>query len=315
MATKFEIALHGDDPVRLRAAAEEALDEIDRLEAQLSLYRPTSEISRLNAHAGEGPRKVEAGLFRLLERAHRHAMQTDGAFDITSGPLVRCWGFLGGTGHWPDPEAIEAARACVGMRFVELDPRGFAVELRRPGMILDLGAIGKGWAIDRAVEILKDAGVTSAFVHGGTSTVYAIGTPPDQPAWKVAIDAPQLGAPAPRAVATGSDPPPGVVALAELKDESLSVTAVWGKAIEVNGKRYGHVIDPRTGWPVSSSCLAAVVLPSATDTDALSTALLCLGPDGQDLLRRLYPDIRTLVASPLEGSSSVRISNRGFATC
>src|SRR4051812_27453755 len=127
MATRFEIVLHGEDPVALRAAGEEALGEIDRIEAQLSLYRPTSEIAHLNARAARAPVRVTPGLFRLLQQARQLSLDTGGTFDITIAPLVRCWGFMGGTGQLPQPEAVAEARAKVGMHQVELNAEDLTV--------------------------------------------------------------------------------------------------------------------------------------------------------------------------------------------
>jgi thiamine biosynthesis lipoprotein len=276
MATRFEIVLHGGDPVALRAAGEEALAEVERIEDQLSLYRNTSEIAHLNARASRESVQVSPPLFQLLERAARLSAETGGAFDITIAPLVRCWGFMGGTGQMPSREAVQEARAKVGMNLVQLDATHYTVRFAREGVMLDLGAIGKGYAIERAAEILREDGVTSAILHGGTSTVHAIGHPPDGEAWKVAIERPPDD--------SDSVTPRPLLATVPLKDEALSVSAVWGRSFQSADKTYGHVIDPRTGQPVDGALLSAVVLPSATETDALSTALLTLGADG---LRRI----------------------------
>ncbi len=125
MATRFEIVLHGGNPVALRAAGEEALEEIERLEAQLSLFRPASEIAHLNARAAREPVRVTPGLFALLQQAKKLHEESDGAFDPTIAPLVQCWGFMGGSGHVPPPAELAAARAKVGMSLVQLDPGRF----------------------------------------------------------------------------------------------------------------------------------------------------------------------------------------------
>jgi thiamine biosynthesis lipoprotein len=292
MATRFEMALHGQDAVALRAAGEEALDEIERLDAQLNLYNPASEISRINARAAAGPVRVEPCLFRLLQHAQRLSEETNGAFDITVAPLLRCWGFMRNTGRLPEQEALAEARARAGMQFVHLNERDYTIRFERPGMMLDLGSIGKGFALDHAAEIIRDAGVASALLHGGTSSVYALGAPPDAPAWKVAVARPhraRLESPSPV-----SAPPLAIVCL---KDESLSISAVWGKCFEAGGRIYGHVIDPRKGAPVERTLLAVVILPSATETDALSTALLVSGVAGHDAVARLRPGMRTLVVA------------------
>jgi len=334
MATRFEIVLHGDDPVALRAAGEEALDEIDRLEARLSLYEPTSEIARVNARAAQAPVRVSPDVFRLLQHAQQLQQETEGAFDITVAPLVRCWGFMGGRGQMPDPEQVAAARACVGMHRVELRADGGTVRFDREGVMLDLGAIGKGYAIDCAAEILRDAGIRSALLHGGTSTTYAIGQPPGEEAWKVGIEwgvggrgvrpvapdgraqepTPGSGMAAPQSAGVEHEDRPALLAVVSLRNESLSVSAVWGRAFEAGGRTFGHVIDPRTGEPVARADLAAVVLPSATETDALSTALLTLGVEGLPQISGLRAGIRTLVAGQTGGTGQVWVEAHGITS-
>ncbi|HWD18941.1 MAG TPA: FAD:protein FMN transferase [Verrucomicrobiae bacterium] len=283
MATRFEIVLHGEDAARLRAAGEEALDEIERLESQLSLYRPSSEIARLNAGGFAHPLKLSPAVFRLLQQAQTLSRETAGAFDITVAPLVRCWGFMGGGGRKPSPAELDAARAQVGLEHLRLDESDFTAGFDVAGAMLDLGAIGKGYAIDCAVEILREAGVTSALVHGGSSTVYGLGQPPGGAAWQIAIQN-----------------PPGVDlgAVVGLRDSALSVSAGWGKSFTLDGKTYGHVFDPRLGRPVEGCLVAAVGLPSATETDAFSTALLVDGLARHDQIASLRPGMATLAVSP-----------------
>jgi thiamine biosynthesis lipoprotein len=285
MATRFEVVVYGDKEPALRAAAEEALSEIQRIEAQLSLYRPDSEVAHLNARAAREWVRVAPEVFRLLERARDLSAETAGAFDITVAPLMRCWGFMRGSGKMPTRAEIAEARKLVGMHLVELDPAQFRVRFARPGVMLDFGAIGKGYGIERAVEILQEAGIRSAIIHGGTSTVYGVGKPLDESAWKVAIEAPPQN----------EAQEPLLLSVVELHNEALSVSAVWGKSFAVKDKTYGHIIDPRSGYPAARADLVAVVLPSATETDALSTALLTLGPEHHDGIVSLRPNIRALV--------------------
>ncbi|HKQ40597.1 MAG TPA: FAD:protein FMN transferase [Verrucomicrobiae bacterium] len=295
MATRFEIVLCGENATSLRAAGEEALDEIERLEAQLSIYRPSSEIANINARAAREPVRVEPALFRLLQRAKQLSEETEGAFDITIAPLMRIWGLMGtkvGLRVRPSGAELAEARACVGMGLVELNPKNFTIRFVRPGVMLDLGAIGKGYAIEQAAEILRETGVTRALIHGGTSTVCAIGGP-----WKVAIDSDK------------EDP----LTVVELTNMALSVSAVWGKSFQIGDKTYGHVLDPRTGKPVNRALLAAVILPSATETDALSTALLTVGVPGHKQIQTLRSGMRSLVLSKarkvsLRGIADVRVS-------
>lgn len=283
MATRFELVLHGDNESRLRAAGEQALAEVDRLEGQLSIFRPSSEIARVNAWAAREPVRVTPSVFRLLEHAARLHRETEGAFDITIAPLVRCWGFMEGSGAMPDAAELARVRNCIGMRHVLLDEANSSVQFDVEGVMLDLGAIGKGYAIDCAAETLREAGVTSALLHGGTSTVYGLGRPPGGQRWQVGLDSP----------AHALEPWQATV---ELEDEGLSVSAVWGKSFEHEGKTFGHVLDPRAGTPVSRAVLSAVALPSATETDALSTALLVAGLEGHEQISQLREGMRTVVA-------------------
>ena len=261
MATRFEIVLHGDNPTALRAAGEEALDEIDRVESQLSLFRPASEVACLNARAARSSVRVTPSLFRLLQNARELHEQTAGAFDITVAPLMRCWGFRNGSGQVPDSGSLAKARAKVGMNLVELNADDFTVRFAREGVMLDFGAIGKGYALERAVDLLREAGVASALLNGGTSTIYGLGRPPEAEAWKVAVEYPMERKPG---------VPPAFFAAVPLRDEALSVSAVWGRSFQTEGKSFGHVLDPRIGQPVAGAVLAAVALPSCMETDALS---------------------------------------------
>lgn len=282
MATRFELVLPGDSEASLRAAGEEALAEVERLENQLSLYRPGSEIAQLNARAAHEPVRVSPEVFALLQHAAKLSAETDGSFDITIAPLVRCWGFMGASGRMPNPAEVQAACEVVGMDQVLFDSAERTVRFARPGVMLDLGAIGKGYAVERGGAILREAGVTSALFHGGTSTISAIGHPPDAECWRVAVDMPD-----------------GVALRREIQlcDESLSVSAVWGRQFQSGEQKFGHVINPRTGQPVATAVLAAVVLPAATETDALSTALLTLGLGGQEKISALRPGMKTLVVN------------------
>ncbi|HVY70808.1 MAG TPA: FAD:protein FMN transferase [Verrucomicrobiae bacterium] len=315
MATRFEVVLHGDNTASLRAAGEAALDEIEGLAAQMSLYNPASEISRINARAAAGPVRVEPTLFRLLQRAQKLWHESDGTFDITIAPLVRCWGFMGGTGQLPAPGDIAAARAVTGMHLVTLDDSNFTIQFANPGVMLDLGSIGKGHAIEQAVDLLLEAGVESALIHGGTSSIYALGAPPGEAAWKVAIEHPASSdSSRPGALFTGGPPPTeSLLSVVPLKNESLSVSAVWGKAFITNGKIHGHVLDPRSGEPVTGALLAAVALPSATETDALSTMLLALGEPGLDRLGELRPGARSLVLLPPDATGEFPVARRGLS--
>jgi thiamine biosynthesis lipoprotein len=311
MATRFEIVLPGADEVRLRAAGEAALDEIERLEAQLSFYRPDSELTRINNRAAMEPVRVEPQLFELLERAKRIHQLTEGAFDPTIAPLLRAWGFVGATGHLPRSEELESARAVTGMHLVTLDRGEGTVRFERAGVRIDLGAIGKGYAIERAAETLSELGILSGIIHGGTSTAYALGTPPDGLGWKVAIPRPDTGSRIALNQHSGNGPSPPL-AVVSLRDQAMSISAVWGKAFESDGRLFGHVLDPRLGSPVAGAVMAATVTKSATDADAYSTALLVLGRGGLELLSGAEGVVGQLVAETGAGTDPLRISARGI---
>lgn len=267
MATRFEVVLEGDYEPGLRAAGEEALEEIARQERRLSPFLPDSDISRVNARSALGPVPVDPRVFNLLKRAVELSELTDGAFDMTIGPLMAAWGFR-------ETEAsMELARRNTGWKGVILDAEEQTVRFDRQGMSLDLGAFGKGWALDSAADILREVGVKRALLHGGTSSVTAIGE------WNVAVAGPD-----------GSDHP---VSRVTLRDNSLGVSAPHGRTVQdTDGEQAGHVMDPRTGRPASSAALAFVVCGSAADADALSTALLVLGEPGLPILSARFPDAR-----------------------
>lgn len=312
MATRFEVVLPGDDPVQLRAGGEEALREIQRLEEALSLYRPTSEIARVNRAAAEEAVPVSPPVFELLELCVELWRLSDGAFDITVGPLVRAWGFMHGRGRVASASAVAAAREQVGMEHLELDPARRTVRFLRPGMMIDLGAVGKGHALDEAAEVLREAGMTSALIHSGTSSCYGFGRDEAGAVWRVAVEDRDL-----RAAFAGESPSAGpagaarALAVAPLRGGALSVSGVAGKAVPSGGRTLGHVIDPRSGEPVAGAPLAAVTGASAAETDALSTALLLLGEAGLETLGQRRPDLGLLIAGMSE-SGAVWVRTRGW---
>jgi FAD:protein FMN transferase len=281
MATRFELVLPGTDEVRLRAIAEEALDEIERLENLLSRYRPHTDIARINRGAAAAPVPVSPETFRLLERARKLTEFTEGAFDPTVGALLEVWGFTSGTGQTPEPDQWEMARTRIGWKQVELDDARCVVRFLRPGISLDLGAIGKGYALDVAAERLREAGIESAFIHGGTSSVVAIGSQSDGSPWVVSVGT-----------------TPESTQTTPLQNESLSVSAPTGKWFrDEAGLLQGHVLDPVLGKPVAALYPATVVSPFAADSDALSTALLVRGPQFAEKLAE-WPKTRGWLGAP-----------------
>lgn len=270
MNCRFELALLGDDPERLQAIGQEALEEIRSVERQLNFFSPQSEISRVNRRAAERPVKVQLRVFRLLERCRALWEATRGAFDPTVSPLLRVWGWYQKKGRIPPQDERREALRCVGMNLLKLDREKCTVRFLRPGVSLNLGSVGKGYALDRAAEILTEYGVEAAFLHAGSSSATGLAGRD----WPVAIAHPVEG--------EGSE-----IAVVRLRGRSLGVSGLHGNALEAEGKSLGHVLDPSTGMPVSAYLTAAVVTRSAADADAFCTALLCRGQE----LAGALPDV------------------------
>jgi thiamine biosynthesis lipoprotein len=264
MGTSFEIYLYAPDRERASELFEVAFDEIERVEQALSNYRSSSELSRINANAADSPVITDPEVFALLERAFDYSRQSEGAFDVTVGNLMKAWGFFRGAGHYPSAEELAHAREQTGWRNVRLDNRTRSVYFLKRGIELDLGGIGKGYALDRVAALLREAGVKAALISSGSSSIYAIGVPPGKAGWPVRIFDPLDRT---RTLSTVS-----------LKDQSLSTSGSYEKFFRLNGRTYCHIMDPRTGRPVEGMLQTTVITPEATDSDALSTAVFVMGP-------------------------------------
>jgi thiamine biosynthesis lipoprotein len=262
MACRFEVTLAPTDAGHVNAARA-ALDETDRIESLLTVFRETSELSRVNREAATGPVRTEPEVFELLQRCARLHLDTRGAFDITSTPLSRCWGFLRREGRLPAPDEIARARALVGTNRVTLDAVHSTVQFAAPGMALNLGAIGKGYAVDRMGHVMRGRGVQHALISAGGSSVLAIGG--RGRGWTVDIRSRQVRRER--------------LVRVRLRDAALGTSGAGEQFVLVDGVRYGHVIDPRTGWPARGMLSASVVTRDAATADALSTAFLIAGPE------------------------------------
>lgn len=275
MATRFEVLVGGEEEGFLRAAGEAALEEIRFWEATLSRFRSDSEVFHLNAWAAQRPVPVSPRLFRLLQKAVALSHETEGAFDPTVAPLMRWWGLYGEE----RAASLEEALACVGVEHLLFDEAHLTVGFDRPGVELDLGAIGKGFALEEAGQRLREEGMEVALLHAGTSTVYALEPPPGQEGWKVAVRHPRWGR----------------LASVSLQREALSVSGPYGRKGVKMGKEIGHLLHPRTGQPVEGVELAAVVAPSPTEADAFSTAASVLGEEGCQRLSARRPEVAFLL--------------------
>ena len=255
MGSTFTVVLYGSDQKQLEAAADAAFDEVHRLDRLLSNYQPASEWSEVNRMAGVRPVKLSAELFQLLSDCMTYSRQSDGAFDITVGPLMKVWGFYKGEGSLPRPADVTAALTRVGHRHVRLDAAARTIHFDRPGVELDPGGIGKGYAVDRMVDVLKRSGVHIALVSASGSSIYGMGAPPTEPAgWRITIRAP--------------DDPHKTAAEVVLKDMSLSTSGSYEKFFWVEGRTYAHIIDPRTGYPAQGTASVSVMAPRTIDSEA-----------------------------------------------
>jgi thiamine biosynthesis lipoprotein len=302
MACEFEICLPADQYGRGAEAALEALDQVEQLEAQLSVFRAASEVSRINRTAAEQPVEVEPRLFALLELAMRLHGATGGAYDITAGPLWEAWGFARRKAAIPSAEQLAEARARVGGHLVELDSRRRTVRFVRPGITLNLGSIGKGYAVDCCAQRLLEGGLNDFLIHGGRSSVLAHGgnTAAAQAAgWLVGLRDPLR-----------FDRRVGQLRLA---DRALGTSGAQFQSFRQQGRRYGHILDPRTGWPAEGVLSATALAPSAAWADGLSTAFYVLGPEGAWAYCREHPEVAALLIVPGQGPDGWVLHTAGTA--
>jgi thiamine biosynthesis lipoprotein len=274
MACDFELrfsAAEGEDRLAL---ALETLEMLDPLERQLSFFQTDSELNRINLLAGEQPVLVEPELFELLQLAVKLSAETQGAMDITSTPLWQLWGFARRAGGIPTEEQIAEALSQVGSRLVQLDPAEKSVFFTQPGVKLNLGSLGKGYALDRLADALCEGGMKDFLLHGGQSSILARGEGIGErgegrgarrEGWIVGVPNPQM--------------PSRRIAEIHLKNKALGTSSAQFQSFRYEGKRYGHLIDPRTGRPAEGVLSATAVAPNATLADALSTAFYVLGPE------------------------------------
>jgi thiamine biosynthesis lipoprotein len=197
---------------------------------------------------------VSVELFQLLSACVEYSRQSEGAFDISVGPLMKVWGFYKGSGHLPHRAEVRGSLTKVGYRNILLDAVNRTVRFARPGVELDPGGIGKGYAVDRMVDVLRRDGIASALVSASGSSIYALGSPPGEAGWKVRIRDPKNEA--------------KTVTEVTLKDESMSTSGSYEKFFRAEGRIYSHIMDPRTGFPADGMLSASVIAPRTLDSEA-----------------------------------------------
>ena len=263
MGTAFSIVAYGEDRGKLQSAVSEGLEEARRLDELLSNYKPASEWSMVNREAANGPVHVSSELFQLLAACLEYSKESEGAFDISVGPLMKVWGFYKGTGHLPHRAEVWGALNLIGYQNIQLDAAHQTVRFAKKGVELDPGGIGKGYAVDRIAQILKDNGIQHGLVSGGGSSIYAIGAPPGEKGWKIDIKNPKN--------------PEESVDSVYLKDESMSTSGNYEKFFYAEGTLYSHIMDPRTGYPSQGMLSTSVIAPRTLDSEAWCKPYYILG--------------------------------------
>ena len=261
MGTVYEIAAFDDSPAHASQVMDKAFAEIVTLDNMMSNYKPVSDLSRLNRNAHFHAEQVPEDLYKVIEESLRYSRISDGKFDISVAPLVDLWKAALRGELSPTHEEVEKQKACVGYQNLELLPPD-RVEFHSPCMRIDLGSIGKGYAVDRAVEILRANGIKNALIDAGQSTIYGMGAPPGRSAWEVHL----------------RDPSNRVDPIVMLNENSVSTSEQTPPSLLGNGTA-GHIIDPATGKPLETKYALSIAAKTGTASDALSTTLLLAGPE------------------------------------
>jgi thiamine biosynthesis lipoprotein len=270
MGSVFEIVTYGTNSTQASHAMNHAFQEIDRLEQVMSIYKPASELSRLNSTAQLQSQTVSPDLYQVIQESLHYSELTEGEFDVTVGPLAERWKAVGRGEQAPSSAEKKRLRSCVGYRQVELIPPN-KIRFHSSRLAIDLGAIGKGYAVDRAAAVLHGCGIESALINSGGSTYYAMGRPPGQSGWLVHL----------------CDPSAHLGPHVLLNENSVSTSQQTPPSL-LGMPSFGHIIDAVAGKPLESATAVSVVAESATTSDALSTALLLMGrAKGRDLVKRL----------------------------
>lgn len=255
MGSSYAVVIYGADRMKMQQAAEAAFEEVRRLDDLISNYKPSSEWSEINRYGAERPVRVSREVFDLVARCLDYSRQSEGAFDITVGPLMKLWGFYKGSGRLPHRAEVRAVLARLGYRHILLDPGSQTVRFDRKGVEIDPGGIGKGFAVDRMVDVLRQYGITTALVSGSASSIYGLGAPPSEPrGWKIEIRDPKVRS---RHVAT-----------VYLNNQSLSTSGSYEKFFRAEGRIFSHIMDPRTGYPARGMLEVSVLAPRTIDSEA-----------------------------------------------
>src|SRR5438477_6482686 len=261
LGTFVTITVYGENRERLNAAVSAAFEEFRRIDGLMSIHRADSELSQVNARASVEPVVLSADLWRVIAEAQDIAEQTEGSFDITIRPLADLWGFIWKEYRLPTDEQLKAALPRVNYRLVELDAEKRTVHFLKTDVSIDLGGIAKGYAVDCAIEKLRSIGVTNAMVKAG-GDLRVIGVPPGKTNWIVQLEDP------------GKE---GHRIKIPLRNAALSTSGNYENYFEMDGVRYSHILNPRTGRPVQGIAACTVIAPTCIESDAMATACFVYG--------------------------------------
>jgi thiamine biosynthesis lipoprotein len=290
MGTVFEIVAYSDSAARASSAIDQALDEVVRLDNVMSNFKPESDLSRMNREAHFHSVRIPADLYRVIETSLNYSRLSNGEYDITVGPVVDLWKAALAGGAIPTAAEQAHARSCVGYKKIELIAPD-KITLHSDCMRIDLGSIGKGYAVDRALAILRSNGIERAYIDAGGSTIYGLATPPDHDGWLVHL----------------RDPSNRLDPQVKLMDNSVS-TSEQTPASTLTGDAPGHIVVPGSGKPLRTRYAVSVTAKSATAADALSTTLLLLGPEKGAALVSLLKDVTAIWVSA-DGQKTIAGSN------
>jgi thiamine biosynthesis lipoprotein len=283
MGTYANVTVFAADSAAALPEVREVQKTFARVDSLMTNWTETSEVARINRLAGTDTVQVESEVAWVIEAALTVGKQSHGAFDITVEPLVRLWGFLGGTPHVPEKDEIAAVRERTGLGLVDFDAAERTLHFRKDGVHIDLGGIAKGYGVDAGTRTLKKRGVTDAMVEI-SGNITALGHPPGRDAWTVGIRDPWDRVP--------------YVGILSLNDRSVATSGKYEQFVDVGGHKYGHILDPRTGWPAEGVLSVTVVAPTAMEADAWGTALFAMGPDAARKLATQREDLAVAMITP-----------------
>ncbi|MBO0950141.1 FAD:protein FMN transferase [Fibrella sp. HMF5405] len=298
MGSRFDITLVANDSAQAEQNIDLVIAEVSRIENLISDWRPDTQISQVNKNAGIAPVRVDPEVFTLTERALQLSRLTNGAFDISFAAMDRIWKFDGSMTEMPKPEAIRKSVEKVGYQHIELDPNQSTIFLKRKGMKIGFGALGEGYAADRCRAMMLAKGINAGIVNG-SGDMSAWGKQPDGSDWTIGITNPLHN--------------DTIFAIVPLRQPAVVTSGSYEKFVVFNGKRYAHIINPRTGYPATGLSSVTVFGPSTEKANGFSTSIMVLGKEAGLKLIRQYPEYQYILITDkgnITSSPSLKLKKR-----